>query len=102
KKNKNIIKKKKFLFKKKKKKNSEIIYVFTRLNEFDLSKHCNVIGVVFIARSTDFPDKIDSSELSALGRLPIEFKPYSIDEISDILLTRTTESFNPNAVGTDI
>ena len=83
-------------------KDSGMIYDFTRLNEFDLSNHCNVIGVVFIARSTDFHDKIDSSELSTLGRLPIEFKPYSIDEISDILLTRTTESFNPNAVGTDI
>ena len=83
-------------------KDSGMIYDFTRLNEFDLSKHCNVIGVVFIARSTDFHDKIDSSELSTLGRLPIEFKPYSIDEISDILLTRTTESFNPNVVGTDI
>ncbi|MGI0022667.1 MAG: Cdc6/Cdc18 family protein [Nitrososphaeraceae archaeon] len=83
-------------------KDSGIIYDFTRLNEFDLSKHCNVIGVVFIARSTDFHDKIDSSELSTLGRLPIEFKPYSIDEISDILLTRTSESFNPNVAGTDI
>ena len=83
-------------------KDSGIIYDFTRLNEFDLSKHCNVIGVFFIARSTDFHDKIDSSELSTLGRLPIEFKPYSIDEISDILLTRTSESFNPNVVGTDI
>lgn len=83
-------------------KDSGIIYDFTRLNEFDLSKHCNVIGVVFIARSTDFHDKIESSELSTLGRLPIEFKPYSIDEISDILLTRTSESFNPNVVGTDI
>ena len=83
-------------------KDSGMIYDFTRLNEFDLSNHCNVIGVVFIARSTDFHEKIDSSELSTLGRLPIEFKPYSIDEISDILLTRTTESFNPNAVGTDI
>lgn len=83
-------------------KDSGIIYDFTRLNEFDLSKHCNVIGVIFIARSTDFHDKIDSSELSTLGRLPIEFKPYSIDEISDILLTRTSESFNPNVVGTDV
>ena len=83
-------------------KDSGIIYDFTRLNEFDLSKHCNVIGVVFIARSTDFHDKIESSELSTLGRLPIEFNPYSIDEISDILLTRTSESFNPNVVGTDI
>lgn len=83
-------------------KDSGIIYDFTRLNEFDLSKHCNVIGVIFIARSTDFHDKIDSSELSTLGRIPIEFLPYSIEQISDILVTRSSESFNPNIVGTDI
>ncbi|HYY85782.1 MAG TPA: hypothetical protein VE594_01610, partial [Nitrososphaeraceae archaeon] len=79
-----------------------IIYDFTRLNEFDLSKHCNVIGVIFIARSTDFHDKIDSSELSTLGRIPIEFLPYSEEQISDILVTRSSESFNPKVVGTDI
>ncbi|TLX68711.1 MAG: hypothetical protein E6L03_02890 [Thaumarchaeota archaeon] len=83
-------------------KDSGIIYDFTRLNEFDLSRHCNVIGVIFIARSTEFHDKIDSSELSTLGRLPIEFQPYSIEQISDILVTRSSESFNPNVVGTDI
>ena len=83
-------------------KDSGIIYDFTRLNEFDLSKHCNVIGVIFIARSTDFHDKIDSSELSTLGRIPIEFLPYSVEQISDILVTRTSESFNTKVVGTDI
>jgi archaeal cell division control protein 6 len=83
-------------------KDSGIIYDFTRLNEFDFSRHCNVIGVIFIARSTDFHDKINSSELSTLGRLPIEFLPYSIEQISDILVTRSSESFNSNVVGTDI
>ena len=83
-------------------KDSGIIYDFTRLNEFDLSKHCNVIGVIFIARSTDFHDKIDSSELSTLGRIPIEFLPYSEEQISDILITRSSESINPKVVGTDI
>lgn len=83
-------------------KDSGIIYDFTRLNEFDLSKHCNVIGVIFIARSTDFHDKIDSSELSTLGRIPIEFLPYSEKQVSDILVTRSSESFNTKVVGTDI
>lgn len=83
-------------------KDSGIIYDFTRLNEFDLSKHCNVIGVIFIARSTDFHNKIDSSELSTLGRIPIEFLPYSVEQISDILVTRSSESFNTKVVGTDI
>ena len=35
-----------------------------------------------------------------LGRIPIEFLPYSIEQISDILVTRSSESFNPNIVGT--
>ena len=40
-------------------KDSSIIYDFTRLNEYDLTKHCNVLGVIFIARSTEFYNKID-------------------------------------------
>jgi archaeal cell division control protein 6 len=34
--------------------------------------------------------------------LPIGFLPYSIEQISDILVTRSSGSFNPNVVGTDI
>ena len=83
-------------------KDSGIIYDFTRLNEFDLTKHCNIFGVIFIARSTEFYNKIDQAELSTLGRVPIEFPPYSNKQISDILIRRCLESFNPNVVGSDI
>jgi archaeal cell division control protein 6 len=83
-------------------KDSSIIYDFTRLNEYDLTKHCNVLGVIFIARSTEFYNKIDKAELSTLGRLPINFEAYSIDQISDILIKRCSEAFNPNVVGSDI
>jgi cell division control protein 6 len=83
-------------------KDSSIIYDFTRLNEYDLTKHCNVLGVIFIARSTEFYNKIDKAELSTLGRLPINFESYSIDQISDILVKRCSEAFNPNVVGSDI
>jgi Cdc6-like AAA superfamily ATPase len=40
-------------------KDTGIIYDLTRLNEFEPDKPCNVKGVVFIARSTEFYNKLD-------------------------------------------
>jgi cell division control protein 6 len=84
------------------KESSGIIYDLTRLNEFDPEKPCNVKGVIFIARSTDFYSRLDHAELSTLGRVPIEFKPYSVSQVSDILISRCLEAFNANVIGTDI
>jgi cell division control protein 6 len=83
-------------------KDSSIIYDLTRLNEFDPDKPCNVKGVIFIARSTEFYNRLDQAELSTLGRVPIEFPMYSIKQISDILVSRCAEAFNPKAIGSDI
>jgi cell division control protein 6 len=79
-----------------------IIYDLTRLNEFDLSKKCNVKGVIFIARSTEFYEKLDEAELSSMGRAYIEFPNYTIDQVSDILMKRSKDTFQDNVVGTDI
>jgi archaeal cell division control protein 6 len=83
-------------------KDSSIIYDLTRLNEFDPDKPCNVKGVIFIARSTEFYNRLDQAELSTLGRVPIEFSMYSIKQISDILVSRSAEAFNPKTIGSDI
>src|ERR671931_90567 len=83
-------------------KDSSIIYDLTRLNEFDPDKPCNVKGVIFIARSTELYNRLDQAELSTLGRVPIEFPMYSIKQISDILVSRCAEAFNPKAIGSDI
>ena len=83
-------------------KDSSIIYDLTRLNEFDPDKPCNVKGVIFIARSTEFYSRLDQAELSTLGRVSIEFPMYSIKQISDILVSRCAEAFNPKAIGSDI
>jgi cell division control protein 6 len=61
-----------------------------------------VKGVIFIARSTDFYSRLDSAELSTLGRVPMEFTTYSIKQVSDILVSRCSEAFNANAIGSDI
>ena len=79
-----------------------IIYDLTRLNEFDPSKKCNVKGVIFIARSTEFYEKLDEAELSSMGRAYIEFPNYTIDQVSDILMRRSKDAFQDNVIGTDI
>jgi cell division control protein 6 len=79
-----------------------IIYDLTRLNEFDPSKKCNVKGVIFIARSTEFYEKLDEAELSSMGRAYIEFPNYSIDQVSDILIRRSKDAFQDNVIGTDL
>src|SRR5919199_4012891 len=83
-------------------KDSSIIYDLTRLNEFDPDRPCNVKGVIFIARSTEFYNKLDSAELSSLGRVPIEFPTYSIKQVSNILVNRCSEAFNTKAIGSDL
>jgi cell division control protein 6 len=79
-----------------------IIYDLTRLNEFDPSKKCNVKGVIFIARSTEFYDKLDEAELSSMGRAYIEFPNYTIQQTSEILIRRSRDAFQENVIGTDI
>jgi archaeal cell division control protein 6 len=79
-----------------------IIYDLTRLNEFNPNKRCNVKGVIFIARSIEFYEKLDEAELSSLGRIPIEFSTYTIEQVSDILVQRSVEAFNKEVISTDV
>lgn len=79
-----------------------IIYDLTRLNEFNPNKRCNVKGVIFIARSIEFYEKLDEAELSSLGRVPIEFPTYKIEQVSDILVQRSVEAFHKEVISTDI
>ena len=69
-------------------KDAGIIYDLTRLNEYELDKPCNVKGVIFIARSMEFYSKLDAAELSTLGKIPMEFSPYTMQQVSDILESR--------------
>jgi cell division control protein 6 len=83
-------------------KDSGIIYDLTRLNEFEPDKPCNVKGVMFIARSTEFYSRLDPAELSTLGRVPMEFHPYTLQQVSNILESRSAQAFNPKAIGSDV
>jgi archaeal cell division control protein 6 len=83
-------------------KDTSIIYDLTRLNEFEPDKPCNVKGVVFIAKGTDFYSKLDAAELSTLGRVPMEFGHYTLEQVSDILSSRSEQAFNPKSIGSDV
>jgi archaeal cell division control protein 6 len=83
-------------------KDTGIIYDLTRLNEFEPDRSCNTKGVIFIARSTEFYSRLDSAELSTLGRIPMEFHSYTLSQVSDILESRAAQAFNHNTVGSDI
>ncbi|UCH37094.1 MAG: AAA family ATPase [Candidatus Bathyarchaeota archaeon] len=73
-----------------------IVYDLTRLNELS-NQPCGIMGITFLARQKEFHDLLDPAELSTLGRLFIEFQPYSEDQILDILERRAEEAFNPGA-----
>jgi cell division control protein 6 len=83
-------------------KDTSIIYDLTRLNEYELDKSCYVKGVIFIARSTEFHAKLDAAEMSTLGRVPMEFPSYTVQQVSDILESRVAQAFNPRAIGSDV
>lgn len=83
-------------------KDTGIIYDLTRLNEFEPDSSCNVKGVIFIARSNEFHAKLDQAEISTLGRFPMEFFPYTLNQVTDILIKRCQEAFNDTAIGSDM
>jgi cell division control protein 6 len=83
-------------------KDTGIIYDLTRLNEFEPDAKCNVKGVIFIARSEEFHGKLDQAEISTLGRFPMEFFPYTLRQVTDILVTRCSEAFNGMVIASDL
>jgi len=84
-------------------KEPDVIYDLTRLEEvLEPGKPCNIFGVVFTARSREFHKDLDQAALSTLGRIPIEFKPYTASQIIDILDMRVQEAFQPRAVSNEV
>jgi len=82
--------------------NQQIIYDLTRLNELYPDQSCGVIGLIVIARDKDFHQYLDKSELSTLGRNFVEFKPYNVSQIINILEERVAEAFKPKALSPEV
>jgi cell division control protein 6 len=82
---------------------SSVLYEISRLEEFlEPGETTNVLGVTFIARGREFHKLLDEGILSSLGRIVLEFKPYSFSQLVDILESRVREAFNPNVVSQDL
>lgn len=81
----------------------DVVYDITRLEEiFEPGRPCNVLGVIFTARSREFHKRLDAAALSTLGRIPIEFRPYTLQEIIDILEARVGEAFEQGVISDEV
>jgi cell division control protein 6 len=75
-----------------------IVYNLTRLNEVLPGQGCNVLGILFTARSTSYYSRLDEAELSSLGRFYERLEPYDSGQIMDILERRCYEAVHPGSV----
>lgn len=84
-------------------KETRVVYDLTRLDEMIRpGKPSGIVGLVFIARGREFYKELDQAEASSLGRIPLEFRPYTSEQIQTILEARASESFTTGAVAKDI
>ena len=83
-------------------KSTEVIYDLTRMGEVFFGEPINVLGLVFIARDPRWRDMLDPAEQSSLGRIIVNFKPYTKDQVYDILEYRARGAFAPGAVTSEV
>src|SRR2546425_10489402 len=72
-----------------------LLYELTRINEA-LSE--GWIGLIGISNDLHFKDFLDPRVLSSLGEEELVFKPYSSEELYDILQERSTQAFQQGAL----
>ena len=74
----------------------DILYSFTRANQ-QMSEG-GFIALIGISNSLDFKDKLDPRVRSSLSEEEMVFKPYTIDQLRDILHERSKIAFNHGAI----
>ncbi len=72
-----------------------VLYELTRINE---SLNGGWIGVIGISNDLRFKDFLDPRVLSSLGEEELVFKPYSSEELYDILRQRSIAAFQPGVL----
>lgn len=80
----------------------KIVYDLTRLDETAPNGYSNIIGVIFIARDSQWTRILDPAELSSLGRIQIKFNPYTSSQLKDILMERSKIAFKPSVVSEEV
>ncbi len=72
----------------------DMLYALTRINE-ELSQ--SKVSVIGISNDLYFKDMLDPRVISSLSEEEIVFKPYTAEQIKDILLQRVRLAFQPNS-----
>ncbi len=73
-----------------------LLYELTRINE---KLTDGWIGLIGISNDLHFKDFLDPRVLSSLGEEELIFKPYTSEELYDILRQRTELAFKPEVIG---
>jgi len=79
----------------KRKEDDSLLYELTRLNETLVGSSISLIGV---SNDLHFKEFLDARVVSCLSEEEVVFKPYSADELYDILSERAREAFVPGSL----
>lgn len=77
----------------KRKENDSLLYELTRINE---TLEFSSIGMIGISNDLHFKEFLDARIISCLSEEEVVFRPYSADELYDILSERAKDAFIPN------
>jgi cell division control protein 6 len=77
----------------------DVLYELSRINETFLNSR---LALVVISNDISFKDFLDPRVLSSLSEEEVLFKPYTAEELKDILNARVELAFNENVVSKDV
>ena len=80
----------------------DAVFDLTRLNEIYLGQPINIAGIIFISRDPRWRELLDKATRSSLGNVVVNFKPYSRDQVYDIISYRASEAFIKGAIMDDV
>ncbi len=77
---------------------SNVLYDLLRVVEFQKSR----LGIVIISNEESLVSKLDSRVRSSLLHSPVEFAPYTPQQLKEILRERAKYAFNESVLGKDV
>lgn len=80
----------------------DLVYDLTRLSEMCLGETSGIVGVIFIARDYNWKRHLSRAERSTLGNLVVPFKPYTKEQVIDILKYRASEAFERGVIDDEV
>ncbi|MCD6458036.1 MAG: hypothetical protein DRJ44_01505 [Thermoprotei archaeon] len=83
-------------------KSTNIIFDLTKMSEIYFGEPINILGLMFIARDPKWRKMLNNAELSSLGRIVVNFKPYTKDQVFDIIDYRASEAFEAGAISDEV